>query len=101
MEVLVALSFLTVAGERLAEWLLKPLCKQVPWSGEEMAQWGTSLICAVPGFAFSILANLDAFAGVGIYFNPPLAGVVVTAIFVGGGGNLIHIFVDRVQNGVK
>lgn len=101
MEVLVALSFLTVAGERLAEWLLKPVSKLIPWGSEEMAQWGTSLICAVPGFAFSLLARLDAFANAGIYFNPPVAGVVVTAIFVGGGSNLIHIFVDRVQNGVK
>lgn len=101
MEVLVALSFLTVAGERLAEWLLKPMCDLVPWPSEKVRQWGTSLICAVPGFAFSFMAGLDAFANAGISFNPPVAGVVVTAIFVGGGSNLIHIFVDRVQNGAK
>jgi len=100
MEVLEAVLFLTVAGERLAEWLLKPFTQNIPWP-EKWASYAEMLICAIPGFAFSMLAGLDAFVALGISFNPSIAGVVITAIFVGGGSNLVHIFVDRVQTSTK
>jgi len=114
MEVLEAVLFLTVAGERLAEWLLKPFTealssclakKLLAWLDDEHAQKVANcveaIICAIPGFAFSMLARLDAFAALGIGFSPPIAGMVITAIFVGGGSNLVHIFVDRVQTGTE
>lgn len=104
MEVLEAVMFLTVAGERLAEWLLRPLTEWIPEAipmSEKKAVYIRMLICAIPGFAFSLLARLDVFAMRGIVFAPPIAGVVITAIFVGGGSNLVHIFVDRVQTGTK
>jgi hypothetical protein len=110
MEVLVAALFLTVAGERLADWLLKPVITALSPSlsawlkghlGEEQAQkladYVEAIVCAVPGFAFSILARLDVFATQGVIFNPPVAGIIITAIFIGGGSNLTHIIVDRVQ----
>lgn len=100
MEVLEAVMFLTVAGERLAEWLLKPFTQNIPWP-EPWADYAEMLICAIPGFAFSMLARVDAFAALGIVFTPPIAGIVITAIFVGGGSNLVHIFVDRVQTSTK
>lgn len=104
MEVLEAVMFLTVAGERLAEWLLKPLTEWIPevisMSAKKQA-YMEMLICAIPGFAFSVLARLDAFAALGITFAPPIAGVIITAIFVGGGSNLVHIFVNRVQTGTE
>lgn len=104
MEALEAVMFLTVAGERLAEWLLKPLTEWIPevisMSAKKQAYF-EMLICAIPGFAFSVLARLDAFCALGITFAPPIAGVIITAIFVGGGSNLVHIFVDRVQTGTR
>ena len=98
MEVLEALLFLTVAGERLAEWLLKPFTERIPWP-EGWGDYAEMLICAIPGFAFSFMAGLDVFAYLGVSFNPPMAGIIVTAIFAGGGSNLVHILVDRVESG--
>lgn len=100
MEALEVALLLTVAGERLAEWLLKPFTQRIPWP-EGWADYAEMLICAIPGFAFSLLARLDVFALLGINFDPAIAGVVITAIFIGGGSNLMHIFIDRVETSTR
>ena len=96
METLMAVVFLAVAGERLAEWLLKPFTERIPWP-EGWGDYGEMLVCALPGVAFGLLARLDAFAAIGISFYPAVAGVIITSIFIGGGANLVHIFVDAVE----
>ena len=92
MEVLIALPFVAYVGERLSEKIIKPFIKIVSSVfelGQEKADYVEAIVCAIPGFAISLLAGLDLFAAVGI----PLAGyggLVCTALVVGFGANLVH-----------
>ena len=92
MEVLIALPFVAYVGERLSERLIKPFIKGMSpyfdWP-QEIKDYLEAVICAIPGFAISLLASLDLFAAVGI----PLAGyggLLITALAVGFGTNLVH-----------
>jgi hypothetical protein len=96
MEPLLAVVFLSAAGERLSEWLLKPLILFVSrWldpgnqGDPDFKDWVERLVCAVPGVAWSLLVGLDIFAELGLVM-PYSAGVISTAVLVGGGANLVH-----------
>ena len=100
MEFLIALPFVAYLGERLAEKLIKPFIKGVSpyfeWP-QELKDYLESIVCAIPGFAVSLLAGLDMFAALGI----PLAGYggpVVTALVVGFGANLVHDLLCYLDN---
>ena len=93
METLIALPFVAYVGERLAEKIIKPfvraLSPSLPNVPQEIKDYVESLVCAVPGFAISLLAGLDLFEAVGVPLNPP-GGVIVTALVCGFGANLVH-----------
>jgi len=92
MEALIALPFVAYVGERLAEKLIKPLIKGIsPYFeiNQDLKDYMEAMICAVPGFAISMLAGLDLFVAVGV----PLAGywgLIFTGLTIGFGANLVH-----------
>jgi len=97
MEVLLAIPFLAFVGERLSEYLLKPLTERLPWP-EGWDDYAERLICAIPGFAMGILTQFDLFAAVDIAMPHP-AGVIITAICIGGGANFLHDILGAIPDG--
>ena len=99
MEVLLAIPFLAFVGERLSEYLLKPLTERLPWP-EGWEDYAEGLICAIPGFVMGILTQLDLFAAIGIVMPYP-AGVIITAICIGGGANRLHDIMGAIPDGAR
>ena len=103
MAVLAAVSFVAFVGEKLAERILKPIIQAiVPYFGDaikqELRDLAEAVVCAIPGFALSLLAGLDLFPAVGL----PLAGnsgLIVTALGAGFGSNLIHDIIGAIPDG--
>jgi len=89
MEVLQAALLLAVFGNRVIEYFVTPLFEKKGWDKSWLLYIG-----AVPGFALSALGRLDLFAMLGIEL-PYMAGVVATALAVGGGANLLHDIFDN------
>lgn len=89
MEVLQAALLLAVFGNRFTEYFVKPLFEKF-----EVDKSWLLYIGAVPGFVLSALGGLDLFAVVGIEL-PYMAGVVATALAVGGGANFLHDIFDN------
>lgn len=89
-----AFIFLAAAGERVSEWLLKPLIMLISSqiNKPELQPWWDyveRIVCAIPGFAWVMLVGLDLFAELGLMM-PYSAGVISTAVIVGGGANIAH-----------
>jgi hypothetical protein len=77
-------AFLAVLNNRLVEMILKPLLSlSRPRQSKDLLLY-ISIATGI-GMAFYSNANL-----LGQYFDPPIVGVVVTGIIIGGGSNLIH-----------
>jgi hypothetical protein len=101
--VLAAVAFVAFVGEKLAERIIKPIILAVAaYFGDKVRQELRDLVeavvCAIPGFALSLLAGLDLFPAVGL----PLAGssgLIITALGAGFGSNLVHDMVGAIPDG--
>jgi hypothetical protein len=85
MEIVVMAVMLATAAERLVEYAVRPLVDRlVPetWRSEVMLYAGLVVGSA---FGWFFIGNLFA-----ALFTSEVAGHVLTALFIGGGSNLIH-----------
>jgi|TARA_Y100000310_G_scaffold132386_2_gene131444 uncharacterized membrane protein (DUF106 family) len=79
-----AAAFLSMLNNRLVEVILKPLLSLArPRLSKDLLLY-MSIITGI-GMAFYSNTNL-----LEQYFDPPIVGVIVTGIIIGGGSNLIH-----------
>lgn len=89
MEALTAALFLAVVGNRVTEYFITPLFVKYEWDKTWLLYVG-----AVPGFVLAALAGVDLFAMLGIEL-PYMAGVLMSALAVGGGANFVHDLFDN------
>jgi|ETNmetMinimDraft_11_1059920.scaffolds.fasta_scaffold07622_1 hypothetical protein len=79
-----AAAFLSMLNNRLVEVILKPLLSLArPRLSKDLLLY-MSIITGI-GMAFYSNTNL-----LEQYFDPPIVGIIVTGIIIGGGSNLIH-----------
>jgi len=101
--ILAAVAFVAFVGEKFAERTVKMIVKAIsPYFADkvnqDLADLLEAVVCAIPGFALSLLAGLDLFPAVGL----PLAGssgLWITALGAGFGSNLIHEIVGAIPDG--
>jgi hypothetical protein len=79
--------FLTVINERLVEWFINPLFKRFGWD-----TFFLTYVALVTGVALSLAVGANVFMP---EFIPVWVGVGLTAVFVGGGSNLLHQIVPQ------
>ena len=85
---LVTALFLSLVANRLVEAVVEPLRKKYP--GLDM--WWLIYVAWALGGVLSWLAKINLFAE--MLPDAPLAGLLLSAIVVGGGANLIHDIFD-------
>ena len=103
MGVLAAVAFVAFVGEKFAERTVKMVVKALsPYFegvvNQDVADLVEAVVCAIPGFALSLLAGLDLFPAIGL----PLAGssgLIITALGAGFGSNLVHEIVGAIPDG--
>ena len=79
-----AAAFHSMLNNRLVEVILKPLLSLArPRLSKDLLLY-MSIITGI-GMAFYSNTNL-----LEQYFDPPIVGIIVTGIIIGGGSNLIH-----------
>lgn len=89
MEVLTAALFLSVVANRIVDALVEPIRKRYP----DIDLWWLIYVTWVFGGALSWLAGANLFAD--LLPDTPMVGMVLSAILVGGGANLIHDVFDK------
>lgn len=77
--------FLALVNERVITYFITPLFEKFWQDG----QWLLLYISAVTGGLLSFAAGIDLMSGVGIQLAHPV-NLIVTAVLVGGGSNLLH-----------
>ena len=77
--------FLALVNERVITYFIAPLFEKFAPAGK----WMLLYIAAVTGGLLSFAAGIDLMAGAGIELAYPV-NLVVSAILVGGGSNLLH-----------
>jgi len=82
-QVLAAALFLSFLAERVVEYFSSPLFKRYAPDHS----WLQMYLVAIVGGALSYLAQINLFGGV---FPSQLAGVLATALVVGGGSEFVH-----------
>lgn len=82
VEALTVAGFLAMMNERLVEWFISPLFKRFGID----TSW-LMYVALVTGGVISFLAAVNLFPGM---FAQELVGVIISAIIVGGGSNLLH-----------
>jgi hypothetical protein len=88
--VLAAVTFLALVANRVTEGLAAPIRQRYP----TLDLWWLVYVSWVIGGVLSYFAGLNLFTA---YFPVPAVGIILTAIVVGGGGNLI----DALETGLK
>jgi len=84
--------FLAFVNEVLVEHLVgKPLERALP----EADRWWLIYVALVSGAALSWFSGLDLFTELPI---PPMVGLVLTALLVGGGSPLIHQIINKARD---
>lgn len=82
MDALATAIFLSVAANRIIEAFVAPIKLRYP----DVDLWWLVYVAWVVGGALSYLSGVNLFAA---QITNPLAGVILTAVVVGGGSNLI------------
>jgi len=77
--------FLALVNERLVEYFIAPLFDRF----YERGRWLLMYVSLATGALLSVLARVELMALAGVDLGA-LANLVVSAIIVGGGANLIH-----------
>lgn len=85
MEALQIALFLALVNERVVEYVVAPLFDRY-W---EEGRWLLMYVALVTGGLLSFLAGVDLLAVAGVTLAYP-ANLIVSAVLVGGGANLIH-----------
>lgn len=83
METLAIALFLSLVVNRIIEYAVKPVKQRYP----DLDMWWLVYVAWVAGAALAWVAQINLFAD---YLPNPLAGLILTAIVVGGGANLLH-----------
>lgn len=83
MEQLAAAIFLSTANYAIVNYLADPIRKKYP----DLDLWWFVYVSFVTGAALSLVAGTNLF---GAYIANELAAMVVTALAVGGGSNLLY-----------
>ena len=81
--------FLALVNERVVEYFVEPLYEKFWKEG----RWTLMYVSAVTGFLLSYLAGVDLMAMAGVALPSP-ANLIVSAVIVGGGSNLVSEFFD-------
>jgi hypothetical protein len=84
--VLAVALFLSLMVNRVVAYFATPIFEAQKWD----RKW-LMYVAALVGLALSWLANLNLLPGL---FPNPLVGMLVTAVIVGGGANLIHDIIE-------
>lgn len=84
MELIAVALFLSLSANRIIEAFVAPLKKRYP----DLDLWWLIYVTWVAGGVLSYAAGVNLFAAVVPTLNPT-AGLVLTALVVGGGANLI------------
>jgi len=83
MEQLAAALFLSTANYAIVNYLADPIRKRYP----ELDLWWMVYVSFATGAALSLLAGVNLF---GSYIANELTAIIVTALAVGGGSNLLY-----------
>ena len=99
---LLAMLFLATVGERLSEYFIKPIIMLISEEigDPRLQKWADVVerfICAVPGGGMVVLLKIDVFAFLGLQMLWPW-GMIITAFVVGGGANLVHLFIKAIPD---
>ena len=79
-----AAAFLSMLNNRLVEVILKPLLSLArPRLSKDLLLY----ISIITGIGMAFYSNTNLLEH---YFHPPIVGIIVTGIIIGGGSNLIH-----------
>jgi len=79
-----AAAFLSMLNNRLVEVILKPLLSLArPRLSKDLLLY----ISIITGIGMAFYSNTNLLEQ---YFDPPIVGIIVTGIIIGGGSNLIH-----------
>jgi hypothetical protein len=79
--------FLAVVNERLIEWFVNPIFVKLEWD-----TFFLTYVALATGAALSVATGANALNPEKI---PALVGTILTALFVGGGSNLLHQIVPQ------
>ena len=79
-----AAAFLSMLNNRLVEVILKPL---LSLAGPRLSKDLLLYISIITGIGMAFYSNTNLLEQ---YFDPPIVGIIVTGIIIGGGSNLIH-----------
>jgi hypothetical protein len=80
--------FLSLVVNRIVAYFATPIFEARKWD----KRW-LMYVSALVGLLLSWAANLNLLPGL---FPNPLVGMIVTAVIVGGGANLIHDIIDSI-----
>jgi uncharacterized membrane protein YjjP (DUF1212 family) len=76
--------FLALCNERIINALITPIFDKAKWD-----KFWITYISLITGAALSVIANINLFYDL-LPRMHPTAGLVLTAIVIGGGSNLLH-----------
>ena len=82
-------TLLSFAAERLVEYFIVPIFEKFG-----LDKFWVKYVVLITGGALSFLAGVNFFADV---FDQPLVGVIVSALFVGGGSELVHALIEALK----